>query len=145
MTMQEETVRQDTVTPGTAPVEGPVEAPVDPAVHRTVETHTVEIRPSGSEKTRRWTVLIFGIIQIIIGLRLVLLLLDAREANALVSIILNISQLFVLPFIGIFRVDALHSGGSILDIAAIAALVGWSLLEALVFWVAALFRRGTTA
>ena len=136
MTIQEETVHQDTVTQGTQPA--------DHAVDGTVVTRTVDVRPSGGERMRRWTVLIFGIIQIVIGLRLVLLLLDAREANALVSIILNISQLFVLPFIGIFRIDALHSGGSILDIAAIAAFVGWTLLEALVFWVAALFRRGTT-
>ncbi|MGH2407024.1 MAG: hypothetical protein ACRDF7_02945 [Candidatus Limnocylindrales bacterium] len=142
MTIQEETVRQDTVTPSTQP---PIDQqPVDRRVDRTMVSRATEIRPSGGERMRRWTVLIFGAIQIVIGLRLVLLLLDAREANALVSIILNISQLFVLPFIGIFRVDALHSGGSILDIAAIAALVGWSLLEAFVFWVAALFRRETT-
>jgi hypothetical protein len=141
MTIQEETVRQeDNVSSGTTPAD----TSVDHSVDRVVVSRTVEVRPSSGERTRRWTVLIFGIIQIIIGLRLVLLLLDAREANALVSIILNISQLFVLPFIGIFRVDALHSGGSILDIAAIAALVGWSLLEALVFWIAALFRREST-
>jgi hypothetical protein len=140
MTIQEETVRQqDNVSSGTSS-----EPSVDHSTDRVVVTRTTEVRPSSGERMRRWTVLIFGIIQIIIGLRLVLLLLDAREANVLVSIILNISQLFVLPFIGIFRVDALHSGGSILDIAAIAALVGWSLLEALVFWIVALFRRETT-
>ena len=68
--------------------------------------------PSGSEMTRRIVILVFGLIQVVIGARFVLLLLDAREANALVSGILNISQLFVAPFEGILRTDSLHAGGS---------------------------------
>ena len=68
-------------------------------------------------------------------------LLDAREANALVSGILNFSQLFVAPFEGILRTDALHSGGSVLDIAAILAFIGWTLLEALAIAAVNIFRR----
>src|SRR5688572_21818814 len=64
-------------------------------------------RPSGGETARRVIVLIFGIIQVLIGLRFVLLLIDADEANALVSAILNFSQLFVGPFEGVLRTDAL--------------------------------------
>jgi len=100
--------------------------------------------PSGGELARRWVVLIFGIIQILIALRIGLLLLDAREGNVLVRAILDGSQLFVLPFIGIFHTNALTSGGSILDIAAVAALIGWSVLEWVVLWATNLFRRETT-
>jgi hypothetical protein len=70
-----------------------------------------------------------------------LLLLDAREANGLVSGILNISQLFVAPFEGILRTNALHAAGSIFDIAAIVAFVGWTVLELIVLWALAIFRR----
>ena len=100
-----------------------------------------EVSPSGGEMLRRVVVLIFGIIQAFIILRIVLLLLNAREGNDLVSFILNTSQLFVAPFNGIFNRDALTSGGSVLDIAAIAALVGWTILEAIVLWAVNLLRR----
>ncbi len=101
------------------------------------------VGPSGGELARRAVILIFGIIQILIVLRIVLLLLNAREGNELVSFILNTSQIFVSPFNGIFNKDALASGGSILDIAAIAALVGWTVLEVIVLWAINLFRRET--
>lgn len=99
------------------------------------------VTPSGGEVGRRVVVLIFGIIQVLIVLRIVLLLLNAREGNELVSFILNASQVFVAPFNGIFNTDALKSGGSILDIAAMAALVGWTILEAIVLWIVQVFRR----
>jgi len=100
--------------------------------------------PEGREQTRRILVLIFGLIQIIIGARIVLLLLDAREANGLVSGILSISNLFVAPFEGILRTDALHAAGSILDITAIVAFVGWTAIELIVFWALAIFSRRET-
>ena len=104
-----------------------------------VEQTTVS--PSGGEMLRRIVTLIFGIIQALIVLRIVLLLLNAREGNDIVQFILNASQPFVAPFIGIFNVDALKSSGSILDIAAIAALVGWTVLEAIVLWGVNVMRR----
>ena len=91
--------------------------------------------------SRRVITLVFGLIQIVIGARVVLLLLDAREANGLVSGILSISQLFVGPFEGILRTDALRAAGSVLDITAIVALVGWTLLELIVIWAVGIFRR----
>ncbi|HTK43738.1 MAG TPA: hypothetical protein VL749_00095 [Patescibacteria group bacterium] len=90
---------------------------------------------------RRIVVLLFGLIQVVIGARFVLLLLDAREANGLVSGILNLSQLFVAPFEGILRTDALHSAGSTLDITAVVAFVGWTVLELIVIWALGIFRR----
>jgi hypothetical protein len=99
------------------------------------------VAPSGGEMLRRVVTLIFGIIQVLIVLRIVLLLLNAREGNDLVSFILNTSQVFVAPFIGIFNVDALKASGSVLDIAAIAALVGWTILEAIVLWAVNIMRR----
>src|SRR4249919_159720 len=97
--------------------------------------------PSRPEMTRRIVVLGFGLIQLLIGARIVLLLLDAREANALVSAILSVSQWFVAPFEGILRTDSLNSAGSQLDIAAIVALVGWTVIELVVLWAVGIFRR----
>ena len=110
----------------------------------TVRTDSRQITTTGpgtSELIRRVIVLVFGLIQIVIGLRIVLLLLDAREANGLVSAILNISQLFVAPFEGVLRTNSLHSAGSVFDVAAIVALVGWTLLEVIVIWALGIFRR----
>jgi hypothetical protein len=58
-----------------------------------------------------------------------------------VSGILDLSQLFVAPFEGILRTDALSSAGSILDVTAIVAIVGWTLLELIVLWAMGIFRR----
>jgi YGGT family len=97
--------------------------------------------PNGSELARRVVVLLFGLVQIVIGARIVLLALDAREANALVSAVLNISQVFVAPFEGILRTDSLHAAGSVIDITAIVAFVGWTILELIVLWVVGIWRR----
>jgi hypothetical protein len=118
--------------------------PTDPAGRETVRTdsrRTSTTGPAGPELTRRVIVLLFGLVQIVIGARFVLLLLDAREANGLVSGILNISQLFVAPFEGILRTDALHAAGSTLDITAVVAFVGWTVLELIVIWAVGIFRR----
>lgn len=108
---------------------------------RTASRQTTTTTPERPELIRRIVVLGFGLIQLVIGLRFVLLLLDAREANGIVSSILNISQLFVAPFEGILKTDALHASGSIFDVSAIVALVGWTIIELVVLWVVGIFRR----
>jgi len=106
------------------------------------DTHSATTSsPGASEMTRRIIMLLFGLIQIVIAARFILLLLDAREANGLVSGILNISQLFVAPFEGILRTDSLHAAGSVFDITAIVAFVGWTVLELIVIWAVGIFRR----
>ena len=116
---------------------------VVPSGTNEVVDSTTVVSPSGGELGRRLVVLVFGIIQLLIVLRIVLLLLNAREGNDIVRFILDASQLFVGPFVGIFNVDALKSGGSVFDIAAVAALVGWTVLEAVALWIVNLFRRET--
>jgi hypothetical protein len=90
---------------------------------------------------RRIIVLVFGLIQVVIGLRIVLLLLDARTGNALVSGILDVSKIFVAPFEGILNSNALTAGGSTLDVAAVVAFVGWTILELIALWAVGIFRR----
>ncbi len=129
------------VTEETTPAAGQAAAP---AVRETVRTDSQRITrsgPGGSELARRIVVLVFGLIQLVIGARFVLLLLDAREANGLVSAVLNFSQIFVGPFEGILRTNSLRADGSVLDITAIVAFVGWTIIEVIVIWALGIFRR----
>ena len=137
--------RIDRTVVTTGPTAGPVPAAA-PAISgqevvRTDSQRITRAGPGGSEMGRRIVVLVFGLIQVVIGARFVLLLLDAREANGLVSGILNLSQVFVAPFEGILRTDALHAAGSTLDITAVVAFVGWTVLELIVIWALGIFRR----
>ena len=106
-----------------------------------VTSRTVETRPSGGTVAGRVVVFLFGIIQALILLRIVLLLMDAREGNDLVAFILNASQIFGAPFEGILRTEALKAAGSIFDLAAVLALVGWTILEAIILAGVGVFRR----
>ena len=109
--------------------------------NRTVTSRQLDYRPSNNETTRRIVVLVFGLIQIVIGLRIVLLLLDARTGNLLVSIINNLGGVLVAPFEGILRISAVSSNGSVLDVAAVVAFVGWTIVELIVIWSLAIFRH----
>ena len=112
-----------------------------PVTTASTETRRVTTTPSGPELARRVIVLVFGLIQIVIALRIAFLLADARTGNDIVSATLNISQVFVAPFEGILKTDAIHAGGSILDAAAIVALIGWTILEWILRWAIGIFRR----
>ena len=117
----------------------------DPASNRdTVVSRSVTRTPSGGELASRVVILLFGILQVLIILRIVLLLLNAREGNDLVAWILNTSQIFVAPFNGMLNVDNLKAGGSVFDVAAVLALLGWSLLEAIILAAAGIFKREAT-
>ena len=70
-----------------------------------------------------------------------LLLLDARPTNDLVAGVLNVSQVLIAPFEGILRTDALHASGSTLDVTALVALVGWTIIELVLLWAVGIFRR----
>jgi hypothetical protein len=140
MTVERRITQQETPAYPADPAYVPP-ATVPPTTRTSVVAETSTMDPSGGEVARRVVTLIFGIIQTFIVLRIVLLLLDAREGNGLVQFILDVSQIFVAPFIGIFNNDALRASGSILDIAAIAALVGWTILEMIVLWVVNISRR----
>ncbi len=139
--MTVEKVERTVTTEGSEPIPAQGANPVVTAESVRTSSRTSTSSPSRPELTRRIVLLVFGLIQIVIGARIILLLLDAREGNGLVSFILNLSQIFVGPFEGILRSDALHAGGSTFDIAAIVAIVGWTILELIVFWVIGIFRR----
>ena len=109
--------------------------------NRTVTRRELDVRPSNNETARRIVVLVFGLIQIAIGLRIVLLLLSAREGNLLVAIVNNLGGALTEPFRGILSLSQVSAGGSVLDVAAVVALVGWTIIEMIVIWSLAIFRH----
>ncbi len=97
---------------------------------RRVDTEErVTTRPAGTTVAARLVTLLFGLVQLVIALRIVLLAFDARQGNDIVTTILTISGVFVAPFEGILQTDAMSASGAILDIAAVVALVGWTIVE----------------
>jgi YggT family protein len=132
------TVRETT----TEPVADPVVAQ-DRVVTR---SSTIRSGPTAGEVIRRFVVLLFGILQALLIIRIILLVLVANTGNDVVSFILAATDPFVEPFRGMFKLDQVRAGQSKLDIAAIVALVGWTLIEALVVALLSLgARRGEDA
>src|SRR5918992_1008007 len=87
-----------------------------------VEHHVVTERaivPSGPDILARLVLLIFGVIQTLLILRIIGLLIDARRGNDLVRLVYDVSAVLVAPFEGIIRTDVVESGASVLDVTAI--------------------------
>jgi hypothetical protein len=124
----------------TTPTTGAVNAE-ETVTQRNVVSESVRHSPSGAEVARRWVVWVFAIIQALIAIRIVLLLVDANQDNGLVQFIYNLSGLFVGPFEGVLNTNAVSSGASVLDIAALVALVGWTILEVLIIAGIGIMRR----
>jgi len=120
--------------------------PAEPRVVREVVNEPVVAATGPVDTLRRIIWLVFGVLQALIVLRIVLLILGANEANDLVAFIVGVTDPFVEPFRGMFRLDEVSgASGSVLDVAAIVALIAWTLVEALVLGVVGLADRRATA
>ena len=109
---------------------------------RTTERAYRTAGPSGATVISRFVKFLFGVLQVALILRIILLLLVANPGNDVVQLILNITDPFVEPFRGMFQLDRVTAdGGSQLDIAAIVALIGWRLVELLVLALVRVFER----
>lgn len=73
----------------------------------------------------------FGIIETLIGLRIVLELLGANRSSGFVQYIYGLSAPFVAPFIGVFP-DRFFSDGFFLDAAAILAFIVYAIIWAII-------------
>ena len=145
------TTRETTTTPpvGTEPYVAPAASePVAPAPApvatsvRTTETAHVAPGPGGATMAARVVTFAFGILQALLILRIILLLLVANQGNDIVQFVFNITQPFVDPFAGMFSLDRVKADqGSVLDVAAIVALIGWTLIEALILAAIRIFSR----
>jgi uncharacterized protein YggT (Ycf19 family) len=109
---------------------------------RTTERAYSPPGPGGAAVAARFVTFLFGVLQVALILRIILLLLVANPGNDVVQLILNVTDPFVEPFRGMFQLDRVTADqGSTLDIAAIVALIGWSLVELLVLALIRVFDR----
>jgi hypothetical protein len=137
MTDYQQTTRetQTTVDPYEAP------APAVRSVRTTDSTYTAP-GPGGATFATRIVTFLFGLLQALLILRIVLLLLVANAGNDIVRLVFNVTQPFVEPFLGMFALNRVAADqGSVLDIAAIVALIGWTLIEMLILAAVRIFSR----
>ena len=118
--------------------------PRETIVQDRIVERRVATGPSPMGVLRRWIIFVFGLVQLLIGLRILLLLFAARQSNDIVAGIYNISEVFVAPFRGILRIDEVQAGATALDVGAIVALVGWTVIELVVLALLRVFRPTAT-
>jgi YggT family protein len=92
---------------------------------------------------RRVVSLLFGILFVLIALRILLLLLVANAGNPIVDFVYSVTEPFVAPFRGIFQLDVVIAGQSQLDVGALVALIGWLLIYLLIMAILSLGDRNT--
>jgi uncharacterized protein YggT (Ycf19 family) len=122
------------------------EVEVDDPGETYVREHARErdVSPSPLGMLTRLIIFLFGLIQLLIGLRIILLLFAARQSNDIVAAVYNISEVFVAPFRGILRIDEVQAGATALDIGAIVALIAWVVIELVVLALVRVFRPTST-
>ena len=144
MTDYERTTTRETTTvdPAAPTYTDPVAPPTQAATVRTTERAYVAPGPGGLTTAARVVTFLFGILQAALILRIILLLLVANAGNDVVALILNLTDPFVEPFRGMFAIDRVTADqGSKFDVAALVALIGWTLVEALILAALRIFSR----
>jgi uncharacterized protein YggT (Ycf19 family) len=110
------------------------------------EGGTASSSPGPLATVRRVVALLFGILIVVIALRFLLLALGANAGNPLVDFIYSVSEPFVDVFRGVFSFEHMSPvGRSVIDVAALVAIVGYALLAALIMAVLRLGDRERTA
>ena len=142
------TTRETSVTDPTVRTTStdPAVAPARETSVRTTDRAYAPAGPSGVSTLARFVTFIFGILQAALILRIILLLLVANPGNDVVAMILGITDPFVEPFRGMFALDRVTADqGSVFDLAALVALIGWTLVEALILALLRIFDRRPAA
>jgi uncharacterized protein YggT (Ycf19 family) len=121
-------------------------APATPAAASTTvrrtDTASVAPGPGGATLATRIVTFVFGILQALLILRIILLLLVANRGNDIVQFIFDVTQPFVEPFRGMFSINKITADqGSTFDVAAFVALIGWTLIELLILAAIRIFSR----
>jgi uncharacterized protein YggT (Ycf19 family) len=94
---------------------------------------------------RRVISLLFGILAVLILIRIALLLLVANAGNPIVDFVYTVTEPFVAPFRGIFQFDQVMAGDATLDVAAVVALIGWLLIYLLIMAILRIGDRNPAA
>ena len=137
---------QRTTTRETQTTDPSVDASAAPAPAvtnvRTTESAHVAPGPGGATLASRIVTFVFGILQVLLILRIILLVLVANAGNDIVHFVFRVTQPFVEPFLGMFALNRVTADqGSTFDIAALVALIAWTLVELLILAAIRIFTR----
>ena len=97
-----------------------------------------------SFKATQWIWLILGVLEVLIGLRVVLKLIAANPESPFAAFIYNASAIFLFPFAALVGTPA--SGGMVLEISSIIAMLVYALLAwgiERIIWVSFYRPRGS--
>lgn len=119
----------------------PVE-PVQPVVP--VQPVDPEAPVSGADRARQAVYLIFGIIEVLIALRIVLKLLAANPSAGFSSFIYGITEPLVGPFLGVFNTPS-GNNGSVFELSSVLAIIVYMLLAYVIVRVIYILSRRPTA
>jgi uncharacterized protein YggT (Ycf19 family) len=109
---------------------------------RTTDSEYVAPGPGGATLAARIVTFAFGVLQALLILRIVLLVLVANPGNDVVKFVFSVTQPFVEPFLGMFSLNRVTADqGSTFDIAALVALIAWTLVEMLILAAIRIFAR----
>ena len=102
------------------------------------ENRVSEVRTSQSEPEREQRIftfkasqliwLVFGVLEVLIALRIGLMLVGANPGSPVVALIYGITSLFLIPFVGLIGSPTI--GGLVLEISSMFAM----LIYALIAW-----------
>ena len=109
---------------------------------RSVDPAYVETTRGPLYWARRVLTLLFTILAVLLAIRVILLLLVANQQNEIVDFVYGVTEPFVAPFRGIFAFETVQpGGGSVFDIAALVAFIGWLLIYLLLMAIMSLADR----
>jgi uncharacterized protein YggT (Ycf19 family) len=139
---RERVVEQQPTYPPPAQASNVNVQPSGPAYGPPAYVETAPAAPGPLYYARRVLSLLFAILAVLILIRIALLALAANQGNAIVDAIYGITEPFVAPFRGIFSIDQVTPNGrNVLDFAAVIALIGWTLIYALIMAILGLADR----
>jgi YGGT family len=104
---------------------GPDGAQVVHSEHVSVPSAAAQ-RTAGVDRAKQVIYFIFGLVEVLLAIRFILLLLGASEASGFVRLIYGLSQPFVLPFQGIFGVPSFD--GSVIEWSSLVGIVVYLLV-----------------
>jgi YggT family protein len=115
--------------------------PVQPVAERVREAPPVEYaaRPSATYRLIQLVYLVFGIVEALIAIRVVMKLLAANPEAAFTQFLYGITDPFVAPFQGVFSEPQSH--GSVLELSSLLAIIIYALLAYVIVRVIA-YARG---
>ena len=103
------------------------------------EQPMVDPTPARVYRREQIVYFIFGIIEVLIIIRVVLRLLAANSDAAFTSLIYTLSAPFIAPFEGVFPTP--HSSGSVLELSSLLAVIVYALVAYLIVRMIEIFSR----